>query len=110
MITTALQLRMRRARELVEEDAVHLNGGPGQFDVTSQSNPAVQYHVQIVVDADDEVRQTHCDCPDWQRMCEALNEWIEATAQSPQPGISHVNYSPLCKHVGAALIQLGVLE
>ena len=110
-VTTAFQFRLRRARALVDSGAVCLNGGPGSFDVQSQSDPEQKYHVQVSIDPESQdVTATHCDCPDWQTMWLNLEEWIAETGKDPHPGISHINYSPLCKHVGAALIQLGVLE
>ena len=109
-VRTAIQLRMQQARELVAAGAVQSNGHAGHFLVQSQTH-GWDYDVQVFVDpATQTVMRTHCQCPDWQNMNDAMDWWIEETGQSPHPGISHVDYSPCCKHTLAALTQLGVVE
>jgi hypothetical protein len=57
-VVTETRKRGHRAEEIVEADGVNPNGGPGQFDVRSQSGSGV-YHVNL------EARE--CDCPDHQQ-------------------------------------------
>jgi hypothetical protein len=110
-VKTAIQLRMKRARQLVKGGAVQSNGKVGHFLVQSQSHAGQEYDVAVHVDPRNQVvMRTHCQCTDWQEMRDAIEWWIEETGQSPHPGISHVDYSPCCKHTLAALIRLGVVE
>jgi hypothetical protein len=110
MIKTAIQMRLKRARELVEAHAVQSNGHVGHFLVHSQTGDC-EYDVTVHVDSRTQVvMRTHCQCPDWAEMDRAMDWWIEETGQSPHPGISHVDYCPVCKHTLAVLIQQGVIE
>ena len=110
MIKTAFQLRLKRARELVKARAVQSNGHVGHFLVHSQSSDE-EYDVTVHVDPNSQtVMRTHCQCPDWAEMSQAMDWWIEETSQSPHPGISHVDYCPACKHTLAVMIEQGVIE
>ena len=105
----AIQLRMARARQLVADGAVQSNGHVGHFLVNSQTGEG-NYDVTAHVDPQTlQVMRTHCQCPDWARMASAMEWWIEETGQSPHPGISHIDYCPVCKHVLAALIHQGAM-
>lgn len=109
-VRTAIELRLKRARRILSEYGVQSNGSPGHFLVHSQTGDR-EYDVEVYVDPGTQwVMRTHCQCPDWRRMSRALEGWIEATGRSPHPGISHVDYSPVCKHALAVLLQMDVVE
>jgi hypothetical protein len=109
-VKTAIQLRMKRARQLVKGGAVQSNGHVGHFLVHSQSGNR-EYDVAVHVDPETQiVMRTHCQCPDWAKMSQAMNWWIEETGRSPHPGISHIDYCPCCKHVLGVLLQTGVVK
>ena len=110
MVKTAIQMRMTRAKRLVEAGAVQANGRVGHFLVHSQTGDR-EYDVTVHVDPNTQtVMRTHCTCPDWHEMSQAMDWWIEETGQSPHPGISHVDYCPACKHVLSALVEMGALK
>lgn len=103
-IKTAYELRLSRAQKLFAAGAVHLNGIPGSFDVQSQSDPDVVYEVMLHVDEElGWVLESHCECPDWLNMYHAMCE------HPMNPGISHVNYSPACKHVLGCLLEMDII-
>ena len=110
MIITALQMRIQRARRLIQNGAVQRNGGgPGSYDVDSESKPGLKYHVQVETDLEQGlVLSTHCQCPDWATMDAALDEWVTDVKTLPHPGIAHIHYSAVCKHAIAALMQTGL--
>jgi len=109
-VTTAIQFRTRRARLLVADGAVQISSDLGHFMVKSQVGGR-QYTVQAHVDPKTQwVMKTYCSCPDWLKMSKAMEWWINTTGQSPHPGISHIDYSPCCKHVLAALLRTGFIE
>jgi hypothetical protein len=103
MIRTAFQMRLERAHNLVGDQAVHPAPEPGHFTVDSQTIPGLVYDVTVEM-SEETVLLTHCQCPDWQRMHDALYEYDD------NPGISHVDYSPACKHVLSVLIEGGVVK
>jgi len=110
VIKTAFQMRLQRARKLVQDHAVQSNGHVGHFLVHSQSSDD-EYDVTVHVDPNGQtVMRTHCQCPDWANMSQAMDGWIEETGLSPHPGISHVDYCPACKHTLAVMIEQGVIE
>jgi hypothetical protein len=87
-----------------------MHDGPGHFVVHSQTGSR-QYEVHAHVDSETGwVMHTRCQCPDWRKMSQAMDWWIEETGQSPHPGIPHIDYSPVCKHILAALLQIGAIK
>lgn len=112
MIRTAFELRLRRAHQLLLHNCVEEQEA-GHFRVWSGTSADKIYDVTIRADAEG-VSSTQCmiaqsidpaevgrECPDWHRMDLALEEYPMS------PGISHVDYSPACKHVIAALMRSG---
>ncbi|NIV31613.1 MAG: hypothetical protein GWN58_19640 [Anaerolineae bacterium] len=84
--------------------------GLGTYRVHSQSGDR-EYSVHVHVDdSTGWLMRARCTCPDWHKMSRALEGWIEGTGQSPHPGISHIDYSAVCKHCLAVLLETGAIE
>ena len=109
-VRTALDLRMARAVDIAATHAIQCDDSLSRFVVDSQSGNG-QY--RVVIETDPETGwlvRAHCECPDFQRMEEALDEHFAHTSAAPHPGISHIDGVPVCKHVLAALIEFGYFK
>lgn len=118
MIKTAFAIRKERAARMEAR-----RYGPYRWWVPSQSSPTVCYLVELHVD-NGEVMSTYCrkfelvgqvwveqgPGPDWQRQQNAMEDAVLYGYSPSNPGISQANYCPLCKHVIAAGIDLGIFS
>ena len=76
-IVTALEMRLRRARQLVAANAVQPGDELGHFLVHSQSGERF-YQVRVYVDPETGwLMRSHCTCPDWLQMFQALEAVYE---------------------------------
>ena len=109
-VRTAFDLRMSRAAKIAAAHGIQYDDSLARFVVPSQTGSG-EYHVTVEVDPDTGwLIQAHCECPDFQRMEEALDEHFAHTSAAPHPGISHIDGVPVCKHVLAVLQEFGYFK
>ena len=122
---TAMELRQERARGLLDAgdyyvyDTTHVGvktqGGKCPHHGAWLRNGLCpicgwngEYLVVVVPDSDPRglVRQTYCDCPDWERLDDALHERPGVKGRTDVP---QIDGHAACKHVLAAAHILGLL-